>query len=71
MTATDADQDYTKRTIYVTPEAWRQARLAAAMLSNELDEPVSVTEIARRGLRREIEAVTEGDDYEPPGSGSP
>lgn len=71
MTATDGGQEYTKRTIYVTPEAWRQARLAAALLSNEIDEPVSVTEIARRGLQREIEAITSNGGYEPPGSGSP
>lgn len=66
MAETDQQTEYSRRTIYVSDKQWKRARLAATKLANEVDGRITLTELVRRGLTREIEAIESDGEYEPP-----
>lgn len=60
-----ADETMKRRTLRTTDKTWRRLRLAAAMRSNDEGRPVSMNDLIRRGIARELEACDSPDAYEP------
>lgn len=55
-----------KRSLTCSDALWNELRMAAAMRSVAESKPVSISELLRRGARREIAEAERGPDYEPP-----
>lgn len=60
------DEELKRRTLRTTDSTWRRLRLAAAIRSNAEGEPVSMNELVRRGIARELDACDSPEDYTPP-----
>lgn len=60
------EEELKRRTLRTTDETWNRLRLAAAMRSNEEGDRVSMNELVRRGIARELDACDSPDDYTPP-----
>lgn len=58
--------DLERRTYRENTETWNEVRMVAAMRSAAEDRRVSMNDIVRRGVRREIEAADSPGEYEPP-----
>lgn len=55
-----ADDTMTRRTVYVPDDLWARAEEAARALADETGLRVTVSDLVRRGLEREIERIRPG-----------